>query len=319
MKIMVTGGTGFMGSTLVDLLLKEHPNDRIQILRRWRSDGHFQNLDHLPVGAVDFFEGDLTDAWSMRDIIKNAKPDQIYHVAANTFVPYSYGNAADCIDTNGQGTLNLLEAVRHYAPDCKILIVSSCEVYGSHDGPITEQSALNPRSPYGVGKLVEDRIAWMYQQSYGMNILIGRSSSQTGPRKFVGLVDSSWCFQVARMEKGLQVPVLKVGLLTPIRTFCDSVDMVKAYHTFMERGTPGELYNINGDGLLSMQNILDRLKSLSRVTFSVEQDPARIRPTDVKKLQPLCTPFRERFGWKPETPYIQSLENLLNYWRERLK
>lgn len=307
-----------MGSTLIDLLREVEPDATLQGLRRWRSDGHFQNLDHLPAGAVEFYEGDLTDPWSMRDIIQRAKPNQLYHVAANTYVPYSYGNAADCINTNGQGTLNLLEAVRHYAPECKVLIVSSCEVYGSHDGPITEQSALNPRSPYGVGKLVEDRLAWMYQQSYGLNVLIGRSSSQTGPRKFVGLVDSSWSFQVARMEKGLQPRVLHVGRLDTVRTFCDSVDMVKAYRTFMEQGTAGELFNINGDGLLSMQDILDHLKALTSIKFDVVVDPARIRPTDVMRLQPVCTPFKERFGWKPEVPYVQSLENLLNYWRQRL-
>lgn len=318
MNIFVTGATGFMGSTLVDLLLKEHPNDRIQILRRWRSDGHFRNLDHLPVGSVDFFEGDLTDAWSMRDIIKSAKPDQLYHVAAHTFVPYSYGNPIATLDTNGQGTIHLLEAIENQAPKCKVLIVSSGEVYGSHDGPITEQSVLNVRSPYGLGKLVEDRAAFMYQQSYGMNIVIARSFSQTGPRKFVGLFDSSWCFQVARMEKGLQEHKLKVGLLTTTRTFCDSAEMVKAYHLFMNQGTSGDLYNICGNAVLKMSDVVELLRTLTDIKFEVVQDPARMRPTDVEFLKPVCDPFKQRFGWEPNKPYIESLRDLLNYWRHRI-
>ena len=319
MRIAVTGGSGFAGSHFIDFLLKKNPNDEIYVLRRWHSTGHFQNLDHLKSGSVKFFEGDLTDAWSMLDFIRTVKPDQIAHIAAHTYVPYSYSSPLATMDTNCQGTINLLEAIRHEAPQCKILIVSSGEVFGSHDGVITEESALNPRSPYGLGKLAEDRAAYLYQQSYGLDLVIARSFSQVGPRKFVGLFDSSWAFQIARMERRGFEPVLHVGKLDTTRTFCDIHEMVEAYHLYLNQGTSGDMYIICGNSVLRMDAVIEMLRGMTSVKFDVVQDPARMRPTDVMKLAPVCDPFKKRFGWEPKVSYETSLLNLLSYWRERLK
>ena len=317
MRILVTGATGFMGSHLVDYLL-EHDMGTVQILKRWRSDGRMNNLEHLEPGRIKVYEGDLTDPYSLAEVLKRAQPDQIYHVAAHTHVPYSYTSPLATLDTNLQGTIHLLETCRTYVPHCKILIVSSGEVYGSHDDTITEESALNVRSPYGLGKLAEDRAAYMYQQAYGMNILIARSFSQVGPRKYVGLVDSAWCYQLAKMERGLQKEILQVGRLDTIRTFCDCLDMVKAYVMFMEDGQAGELYNICGDDVLKMEDIITFLRRLTQMQFQVREDPFLMRPTDVLALKPSSEKFRQRFGWQPETAYVASLERLLNYWRERV-
>ena len=318
MNICVTGATGFAGSHLVDLLLARRPADHITVFARWRSHGYMANLAHLPSGAIDLAWGDLTDPWSVRRIIQDLQPYWLFHVAAHTHVPYSYGSPTATLDTNAQGTINLLEALRTYAPACKTLIVSSGEVYGHHDDTITESSALNPRSPYGLGKLAEDRAAYMYQQAYGLPILIARAFSQSGPRKFEGLMDSSWSQQIARMERSTETPILYHGTLDTIRTFCDVQDMVEAYLLFMERGEPGDLYNINGFDTIVMAEIVTHLRGMTSVKFEQQLDPKRLRPTDVGMLRPSCEPFKQRFGWRPTTPYWTSLLNLLNYWRARV-
>ena len=316
MRVFITGGTGFAGSHLVDYIAEHHPTYTIQVLKRWRSNS--ENLAHFPEGRIKFYEGDLTDPHGLRTILERAQPDRIFHVAAQTFVPYSYVNPIATLDTNCQGTIHLLEAYRAVCPKAKFLLVSSGEVYGSHEEPITELSQLNVRSPYGLGKLAQDRACYMYQQAYGLPILIARSFSQVGPRKWEGLVDSSWCKQVARMEKHMQKPVLSVGRLDSIRTFCDVREMVQAYWMFMDQGTPGELYNICGDEVLSMQKILDLLRSLTTVSFDVVEDPFLLRPTDVARLEPQSTSFRTRFAWQPKIPYRDSLTQLLEYWRARI-
>ena len=317
MTILVTGATGFAGSHLVDALLAQGVSP-VDCFVRWRSTGDIPNLAHIPDASLRFHAADLTDPWSTRRVIRDVKPDRLFHVAAHTHVPYSYGCPTATLDTNGQGTINLLEACRTYAPECKILIVSSGEVYGHHDEEITEESALNVRSPYGLGKLCEDRAAYMYQQAYGMNILIARSFSQTGPRKYVGLVDSAWSYQIAKMEQHQQPPVLKVGLLNTVRTFCDVRDMAQAYLHYMQFGRAGDLYNICGEAVLSMQEILDKLQALTKVKFRVEQDPRLVRPTDVGALRPTCQRFRAAFNWKPTTSYDTSLKDLLHWWREQV-
>jgi len=316
-NILVTGATGFVGSHLVDALLASGVTP-IHCFVRWHSTGERPNLAHINPSHLDIHYGDLTDPWSTRKIIQSVHPDQLYHVASHTHVPYSYGAPTATLDTNAQGTINLLEAVRTYAKDCKILVVSSGEVYGHHDDIITEHSALNVRSPYGLGKLAEDRAAYMYQQAYGLNLVIARSFSQTGPRKFVGLVDSFWSWQIARMETQGIPPVLAHGLLTPIRTFCDVRDMVQAYLTYMAHGRAGDVYNICGNDVLSMSDILQQLQNMTSIKFALFKDPRLLRPTDVMMLRPSCEPFMQRFGWKPVTPYATSLKNLLNYWRSRL-
>jgi len=320
MKVFITGICGFVGSHLADYILENHPEVEISGLKRWRSP--MDNISHIQ-DRLNLIDGDLQDLSSMIGIMREVKPDWISHLAAQSYVPYSYSVPTETLTTNIIGTVNLLEAIRIAVIDTRIHITSSSECYGQvteDDIPITENCRFRPASPYAVSKVGEDMLAYMYHQAYGLKTIRSRVFTTTGPRRGEVFVVSAFAKQIARIEKGIQEPVLKVGNLDSVRTFCDVRDMVRAIWLLLEFGELGGVYNIGGNRTMTVERMLNQLLTHSPKgnSIMVEVDRKLLRPADVTLQIPDCTRFKKLTQWEPTIPFSKTLEDILNYWRERV-
>jgi GDP-4-dehydro-6-deoxy-D-mannose reductase len=318
MRVLITGITGFAGSHLAEFLLQEHPEVEVFGTHRWRS--RMENLDHID-GGVQLLEADLRDYSSIQQALERSRPDAIFHLAAQSFVPSSWTAPNETLTTNIQGQVNLFEAIRALRLDPVVQIACSSEQYGlvlPHEVPITEDNPLRPLSPYAVSKVAQDLLGYQYFQSYGLKAIRTRGFNHTGPRRGHPFVTSNFCRQVAAIEHGLQQPVIRVGNLDAVRDFTDVRDMVRAYWLAVERGRPGEVYNIASGRGISIRELLQMIVGLAKVKVEVEVDPERLRPSDVEILIGDSSKFRADTGWEPRIPFEQTVADLLDYWRETL-
>jgi GDP-4-dehydro-6-deoxy-D-mannose reductase len=318
MRVVITGVTGFVGSHLAEFLLAQGGID-VHGLVRWRSK--LDNIQPL-LTQLKLHECDLRDAASVRTMIEQIRPDRIFHLAAQSFVPTSWKAPTETLTTNMIGQVNLLEAVRTCGLDCRIQIAGSSEEYGmvlENEVPIREENPLRPLSPYAVSKVGQDLLGYQYYQSYKMWIVRTRGFNHSGPRRGDVFVESNFAKQIAAIELGLQPPVISVGNLTARRDFTDVRDMVRGYWLALEKGKPGEVYNIASGKAYTVQQILDLLLKSSTVKVTMETNPDRLRPSDVPILLGDSAKFRRSTGWTPTIPFEKTLEDLLNYWRAELQ
>lgn len=317
MKVLITGITGFVGSHLAEYLLSKKQVE-VYGIERWRSkEDNILNIKE----KIQLSYCDLRDASSVHEIIRKIKPDRIFHLAAQSFVLSSWTAPAETLTTNILGELNLFEAVRELGLHPRIHIAGSSEEYGlvfQKELPVKETNPLRPLSPYGVSKVGQDLLAYQYHQSYGLHVVRTRAFNHTGPRRGEVFATSNFAKQIAMIEKGKQELVIWVGNLTSRRDFTDVRDIVKAYWLALEKGKAGEVYNICSGKDYSMRQMLNLLLQLTRAKPKVKQDPKRMRPSDVMRLLGDNTKFRKLTGWRPEFPFRKTLEDLLNYWRERV-
>lgn len=316
MKAFVTGITGFVGSHLTDLLLKE--DVEVIGLTRWRSPK--ENILHF-VDQVTLEHGDLVDLASLLSILDKHRPDIVYHLAAQSYVPYSFRAPIATLHANVVGTCNLLEAVkilRNDKFDPIVHICSSSEVYGQvceDEVPIKENNPFRPASPYAVSKVGEDMLALQYWLSWGIKTIRTRLFSHTGPRRGDVFVVSNFAKQIAEIESGKQDPVVLVGNLDSIRTFMDVRDAVEAYWLLVNKCSPGEVYNVGGNITMTIGEMLNKLLELSTHDIEIKVDPERLRPSDVTLQIPCTDKFRAATGWEPEIDFDTTLEDTLNFWR----
>lgn len=319
-KVLITGMTGFVGSHLADYILADFHKVQVFGLARWRSPT--DNVRHI-LNKVSLEFGDLLDLSSLKAVLSKQQPDVIFHLAAQSYVPFSFSSPIVTLNTNIIGTCNLLEAVRELKfssdYDPVIHICSSSEVYGQvkeDDVPIREDNPFRPASPYAVSKVGEDMLAFQYWLSWKVKTIRTRMFTHTGPRRGDVFASSTFAKQVAAIEAELAPPVVKVGNLDSVRTFLDVRDAVKAYWVLVNKCPPGEVYNIGGVETMTVGEMLRRLLRLSRVkNIKVEVDPSRLRPSDVTLQIPCIDKFTAATGWKPEIKFDETLEDLLDYWR----
>jgi GDP-4-dehydro-6-deoxy-D-mannose reductase len=315
-RVLVTGVTGFAGSHLVDYMLTRGDCE-IYGIQRWRSPT--DNIDHFK-DQIAILECDLRDAASTRDMIEKVRPEWIFHLAAQSFVPTSWTAPTESLSTNVLGQVNIFEAVRRIGLECRIQLACSSEEYGMvypNEIPIRETNPLRPLSPYAVSKVAQDLLGYQYWMSWKLDSVRTRGFNHEGPRRGAVFVASDFAKQIADVEKGRRSPVLLVGNLEARRDFTDVRDMVRAYWLALEKCEPGEVYNICQGKAWRIREVLDLLLSMTSANVEVKQDPTRLRPSDVPVLLGDCTKFVQATGWKPKIPFEQTLRDMLEYWRAR--
>lgn len=318
MRVLITGITGFAGSHLADYMLANHPDVEVFGLIRWRS--RMENVLHIQ-DKIKLFEADLKDIVSLRKCLVEIKPDRIHHLAAQSFVPTSWTCPAETFAINAIGQINLFEAVLSLKLSPRIQIAGSSEEYGyvsADEIPMKETNPLRPLSPYAVSKVAQDLLGYQYFKSYGLRAVRTRGFNHTGPRRGEVFICSNFAKQIVEIEKKKRSPVLHVGNLGAKRDFTDVRDIVRAYWLTLEKCEDGDVYNIGTGKSYSMREILDMLLSLSSADVKVKVDPKRLRPSDVPILLSDSSKFRKLTGWEPKIPLRQSLQDLLEYWRERV-
>jgi GDP-mannose 4,6-dehydratase len=326
-RVLITGITGMVGSHLADYLLA-HTDWDLCGMCRWRSP--LDNVAHLLERAnagdrVRFLYGDLRDSMSLQSVVEEAQPDYVFHLAAQSYPTTSFSSPIDTYDTNIQGTARLLEVLRR-AKDLNpvIHVCASSEVYGrvpKDKVPISEECSFHPASPYAISKVGTDLIGRFHAEAYGQKVMTTRMFTHTGPRRGDVFAESTFAKQIAMIEQGRIAPVVKVGNLDSMRTWSDVRDAVRAYHLLLTvNPQPGAYYNIGGDHSCTVGDMLKHLLSISsRKDIRLEVDQARLRPIDADLQVPDTRKFRAHTGWKPEIPFAQTMRDLLEYWRERVK
>ncbi len=334
-KALITGITGMVGSHLCDFLLENTDWD-IYGVCRWRSP--LDNVEHLleRVNSGDrlFFEyADLNDEISLIKVIQSIKPDYVFHLAAQSYPLTSFTAPIDTLNTNILGTCRLLEAIRlekendsSYSP--VIHVCASSEVFGKippdkkPETGIHEECSFHPASPYAISKVGTDLLGRYYAEAYSMTVMTTRMFTHTGPRRGDVFHESTFAKQIAMIEAGLIPPEVKVGNLKSLRTYADVRDAVRAYYMLVTiNPVAGEYYNIGGTYTCEVADTLNTLISMStkKDEIKIVTDPSRLRPIDADLQVPDCRKFMQHTGWKPVISYEQTMEDLLNYWRERVK
>ncbi|WP_016857774.1 GDP-mannose 4,6-dehydratase [Candidatus Williamhamiltonella defendens] len=324
-KAFITGMTGMVGSHLADYLLA-HTDWKIYGLCRWRSP--LDNIQHLlsrinDDDRVSLVYGDLRDHLSIHEAVKKVQPDYVFHLAAQSYPHTSFDSPLDTLETNVQGTANVLEALRKNDIQAITHVCASSEVFGrvSQDKlPIDEECTFHPASPYAISKVGTDLIGRYYAEAYNMTVMTTRMFTHTGPRRGDVFAESTFAKQIAMIEAGLIPPVVKTGNLDSLRTFADVRDAVRAYYMLVTiNPIPAAYYNIGGTYTCSVGEMLQTLLQMSSVkNIRVETESQRLRPIDADLQVPNTTKFEQITGWKPEIPFEKTMTDLLAYWRKRV-
>lgn len=333
-KALITGVTGMVGSHLTDFLL-ENTDWEVYGVCRWRSP--MDNLEHQleRVNNSDrlfFYYADLNDQMSLISVINKVKPDYVFHLAAQSYPQTSFTAPIDTLNTNILGTCRLLEAIRlvmnenqNYKP--VIHVCASSEVFGKipaekkPETGIHEECPFHPASPYAISKVGTDLIGRYYAEAYGMFVMTTRMFTHTGPRRGDVFHESTFAKQIAMIEAGIIEPRVRVGNLKSLRTYADVRDAVRAYYMLVtENPIAGEYYNIGGSYTCEVGETLDTLISYSIAKDKIEVviDPERFRPIDANLQIPDCSKFKKHTNWEPQISFGQTMQDLLNYWRDRI-
>jgi len=318
MKVMITGIGGMVGTHMTDYLHK----------RGIAPLGIYYNST-VPLSELgdraQLEECDVRDAFRVYRLINEYRPDVIYHLAAQSFPAVSWLRPGDTLDINIVGTVNVCEAVklvRTANPNYDPIIVVACSSaeYGASltpdRTPITEDAPLLPLSPYGVSKVGQDLLAYQYYHCDNLRTIRARIFNTTGPRK-TGDVASDFTRRAVELELG-RSEFLKVGNLTTRRAITDVRDLVKALVLLSEKGAPGEVYNISGQHVYAMDEIVDLVKRFAKVPIIIKEDVSLLRPSDEPVIFGDSSRLIDCTGWTQEIPLETTIADMLDYWREKM-
>lgn len=320
MRVLITGVTGFAGTHLAAEFSARTSAELFGIHR----PGSKRPWPVALKKRIKLYPCDLRNEASVRAVVKKTRPDRVFHLAAQASVPVSWRSPHETFRHNVIGTLNLLEALRAQKLSPRILITGSAEQYGlaapdSHKRPLTEESPFKPLTPYAVSKIAQEFLAYQYFLFFGMPVIRTRAFNHTGPGQSSQFVAGALARQVALIEAGLQKPELFVGNLESIRDFTDVRDVARAYRLLLDRGTPGDVYNICTGIGRSVREVLEGYRRICRVPIRVRREARRVRSVEIPCLVGSPAKIRRAVGWKPAIPFERTLEDLLNDWRQSVK
>jgi len=317
MNILITGGTGFVGSHMIDFILKNETDVKIFATKRWMEDT--KNVDHIDDDRFEFIDCDLLDGLSIKRAVEISKPDKVFHFAAQSFPEVSFKMPVLTLQTNTVGTTNLLESIKESDYNPTIVSISTSEVYGmpeEDEVPIKETNPIRAANPYSISKVGHDLMSQYYHKAYGMKIIITRMFSHEGARRGKQFALSSFAHQIVLNEKGKGDGFIRHGNLDSTRTYAHIDDAINAYWVCSNSEKFGEVYNIGGEQTCTVGDALDKLINMSKKkNLKKKLDPDRVRPTDITLQIPDTSKFRKHFSWKPEKTLDNVCEDLLNYWR----
>lgn len=324
---LITGITGMVGSHLTDFLLK-NTDWKIYGFCRWFDS--LENLEHLSDeinkgDRIELIYGDINDYSSISYCVNESKPNYVFHLAAQSYPQTSFIAPIETLQTNIIGTANLLEVLKNSPyKKAKIHVCASSEIFGRVDKdklPISEDCSLHPASPYAISKVGTDLLGRYYAEANNMTIVTTRMFTHTGPRRGDVFSESTFAKQIAMIEAGIQEPKIYVGNLESLRTYADVRDAVRAYYMLLtDDSIQSEYYNIGGSYSCKIGDMLNFLLSQSTVkNIEIIQDPKRMRPIDADLQVPDVTKFKKQTGWEPQYKFEETMVDLLNYWRDKVK
>jgi GDP-4-dehydro-6-deoxy-D-mannose reductase len=304
-QVLVTGAAGFAGSHLVEHLTpnyevtgwsRSEPSEAVASLARWT-------------------RVDLLDRERVSAEIRSLRPRLVYHCAGAAHVAQSWTNTTVPLAGNVLTTHHLLDAIRRAGLSCRVLVTGSASVYATSHTPITEDGVIAPGSPYALSKLAQEQLALRAVAEDGIEIVVARAFNHTGARQNPAFAAAGMARQVARIERGLMPPVIRVGNLEAQRDLTDVRDTVKAYALLMDRGASGAIYNVASGVARPIRAVLEALVARSRVPVEITTDPDLFRPNDTPVVVGDASRLRATTGWTPTIGFDRMLDDLLDYWR----
>lgn len=308
-KALIIGGAGFVGGYLIHQL-KDIDGFQVAVTK----------MPHevIPGEGFEVFDLNILDKEAVENLLIQVHPDYIFHLAAQSSVYLSWKNPGLTIDVNIKGSVNVMDAIRTLDYRPRVLLIGSGEEYGHiREGeiPITEENAVRPGNIYAATKVCQNLIGRIYTDAYDMEIISVRAFNHIGPNQAPMFVVADFCKQVAEIETGRREPVIRVGNLNAMRDFTDVRDVVRAYSLLIQKGKPGETYNVGSGHAVKIQEILDKVLALSQAGITVEIDSEKFRPVDVPIIEADTGKLCECTGWQREIPLEQTLKETLDYWR----
>lgn len=305
MRALITGVSGFVGTFLSEKLI----DNGYEVVGLSRTPAQNKNIEYIAC--------DIRDSDRVYNVLKDSKPDEIYHLAGSGFIPISYSRTDETYNTIVNGTLNLYEALRKLDMDSKVLFVGSAGVYGDGKGaPFTEIDLLHPNNPYAGAKACADLISEQYARAFNMRIIRARPFNHTGPKQSQDFVCSSFAQQIANVEKQIS-SFIRVGNLDVKRDFLDVRDVVDAYTLLMKKGKDGEAYNVSSNHAVSISELLRLLLEHSKLENPlIEIDTNKVRELDAYIRLGNNTKLIKDTNWSPKYEIKHTMRDLLNYWRD---
>lgn len=291
MRAFVTGGSGFVG-TWLRAHLEEQGDDVVAPRRGF----------------------DVTEPSVVRSAMAEARPDAVYHVAGLAHVGRSWKEPEEFFRVNAGGTLGVLEAARHCDPVPTVLLISSAEVYGNVSPaqlPLQEDSPLRPVSPYAASKAAAELVGLQAYLGYGVPVIRARPFNHAGPGQDPSFVVPALAARIIEAQRRGS-PVLAVGNLSPRRDITDVRDVVRAYRLLVERGEPGEVYNVCSGRDVAIEALVRRMLVLAGADLRLEADPELLRPADIPVLRGDGLRLRTATAWEPEVPLDDTLRAVLD-------